>query len=370
MKRLNIKYLLISVIIILALSLSSGCAYFETSPPPPSPPPAGSTTPINPGWTPAPVVTSPQLPSIADTVAKVRPSVAAIDVEVITYDIFNRPITQQGAGSGWVIDKNGIVVTNNHVVESAKTVTVTLSTGETYPAKQIRTDPLTDLAVITVDAQNLPALNIGDSSRLRIGDWVVAIGNSLGLGISATNGIVSRTGVSLDVGEGQTLYDLIQTNAAINPGNSGGPLVNLAGEVIGITSAKLSAVGIEGMGYAISINVATPVIQALINEGYVVRPWLGVGLQTVNQTIAFLNRLSVNRGVMVTQVAQGSPADRAGLIKDDVIVGIDSKEISTAQELMQAIHSAKVGQTIGITFWRGDSKKTTEAVLVENPPPS
>ena len=373
-RKINLKYLVFSLVLVLLLGLGNGCVFapqIEPSPAStPSPSPAATTTPINPGWTPAlPSGENPQLPSIADVVTKVKPSVAAIDVEVTVYDIFNRPSTQQGAGSGWVIDENGIIVTNNHVVEGAETVTVTLSTGETYPAELVRTDPLTDLAVIKVDAQNLPALNIGDASQLRVGNWVVAIGNSLGEGISATSGIVSRKDVSIMVSSEQTLYDLIQTDAAINPGNSGGPLVNLAGEVIGITSAKLSAVGIEGMGYAISSNAAMPIIQALISDGYVVRPWMGVVLETVNQVTAMFNRLDVDQGVLIKQMVPGSPADLAGLKPGDVIVSMDDKEVNTAQELIREIHSSQIGQSVKITYWRGDSKETTFATFIERPPP-
>ena len=180
------------------------------------------------------------LPDIADVVAKVKPSVVAITTEVISLDFFNRPFTQQGAGSGWILDKSGIIVTNNHVVEGASSITVTMDDGSTYTVDQsaVFTDVLNDLAIIKIDAQNLPAVTVGDSKSLRVGEWVVTIGNALGQGIRATEGIISRQGVSIPVAPGQTLYDLIETTAAINPGNSGGPLVNLAGEVIGITSAK------------------------------------------------------------------------------------------------------------------------------------
>ncbi len=190
-------------------------------------------------------------------------------------------VTQEGAGSGWIIDSSGLIVTNNHVVEGANSITVTLEDGRNFSADTVRTDPVTDLAVVKINAQNLPpALKVGDSSKLRVGDWVVAIGNSLGQGISATKGIVSAMGVSVSA-DTETLYDLIQTDAAINPGNSGGPLVNLAGEVIGINSIKVAQVGVEGMGYAISIKEALPIINDLVTNGYVTRPWMGVGLYTV-----------------------------------------------------------------------------------------
>jgi len=236
------------------------------------PAPAGAladshnTTPIETDWSIPPAESqSPVLPSIADVVAAVKPSVVAIDTE-LTFNTFHRSFTQGGAGSGWIIDENGIIVTNSHVVAGAESITVTLDDGRTFPVdiNRVATDPLTDLAVLKIDAKNLPAANIGDSSVLRVGDWVIAIGNSLGLGISATSGIVSGLEISLSVSSWQTLDDLVQTDAAINPGNSGGPLVNMKGEVIGITSVKVAAVGVEGLGYAININEAIPIIKELI----------------------------------------------------------------------------------------------------------
>lgn len=207
------------------------------------------------------------LPSIADVVASVTPSVVTIDTET-TYEFFRRTYSQEGAGSGWIIDESGIIVTNNHVIEGADSIIITLYDGTTFfvDPNTIVSDPVSELAIIRIDADNLPVATIGDSSELRVGDWVVAIGNPLGLGISAKEGIVSRLGVSLTV-DGQTLNDLIETSAAINPGNSGGPLVNMQGEVIGITSAKVSSVGVEGLGYAISIDEAIPIIEELLTRG-------------------------------------------------------------------------------------------------------
>jgi serine protease Do len=301
-------------------------------------------------------------------VALVKPSVVAINTEYVTYDIFNRPYEEQGAASGWIIDKDGLIVTNNHVVAGANSVTVTLADGRTFPALTIRTDYLSDLAIIKVNAHNLPAAKVGDSAMLRVGDWVMAIGNSLGLGISATKGIVSAKDISLLVSEGQTLYDLIQTDAAINPGNSGGPLVNMAGEVIGITSVKVAQEGVEGMGYAISSNIATPIIQQLVQQGYVVRPWLGVGLSNVSQWLALRYNLAVDEGAFITEVAIGSPADEAGIEPGDVIIEFDGEEITTADELIQAIHSRQIGQRVSIVYWRGNVQDTTYATLTESPP--
>ena len=374
MKR--VRYLLTCPVIIIFVFLLASCQLLpnidisSTPSPPPSTSPTHTPAPINPDWIlPSAEGQASLLPSIADVVAKVKPSVVAINTEVVTFDIFNRPFTQQGAGSGWIIGESGIIVTNNHVVEGAKSVTVTLGDDRVFSVETIKTDPLTDLAVLEINAEKLPAANIGDISKLRVGDWVVAIGNPLGLGISAKEGILSRVGVPISISSGQTLYDLIETSAAINPGNSGGPLVNMAGEVIGITSVKIATVGVEGMGYAISINTAAPIIEALVITGYVTRPWLGVVLFTVDQSTASRYTLAVNEGALVTEMARNSPADKAGLEPGDVIVGFKDKEITNVQDLIQAIHASQIGQRVQITFWRGDIENTAYATLAESPPP-
>lgn len=351
-----------------------------STPPPtqaPSPVPTPTPTtgqnaganPINPTWTPPQEIEQPALPTISEVVSKVKPSVVAINVEAVTYNIFNQPSKVEGAGSGWIIDKDGYIVTNNHVVEGADNVTVTLADGSKFSAEMVRTDPLTDLAVVKIDAHDLPALDIGDSSKLEIGDWVVAVGNALGMGISATAGIVSALDISLAESPGQTLQGLIQTDTAINPGNSGGPLVNLAGEIIGINSIKIAQVGVEGMGYAISINEAMPIIQKLINTGYVVRPWLGIGLATVDRMVASFYNLAVDSGVLVTDVVAGSPAEKAGLKAGDVITSIDGKDINNVGDLVQLISSYEVGQKTEITYWRGEAKNSTSLILAQSPPP-
>jgi len=370
MKALKISHVVIALVIILSLLFSS-CSLLPEDSTIPDSPSSGSNIPIDPGWTPPGLGgEAPELSSIADVVALVKPSVVAINTEYVSYDIFNRPYEQQGAGSGWIIDEDGLIVTNNHVVEGAEGVTVTLADGRTFPALTIRTDSLSDLAVIKVDARNLPAVKVGSSGMLRVGDWVIAIGNSLGLGISATKGIVSAQNISLSVSAGQTLDDLIQTDAAINPGNSGGPLVNMAGEVVGITSVKVSQVGVEGMGYAISSDSAMPIIEELIQNGYVVRPWLGLVLYTVDQYAVLRYGLAVDEGALVTEIAADSPAAVAGIQAGDVITSFDGEEITTAEGLIQAIHSKDIGQLVEIVFWRGESQQTVYVTLEESPPPS
>ncbi len=376
MKRANIKHLVISIILILVLSLSNGCLLpsTETSPTP-GPPPTNTNNTVDQtdsDWVPPPVDSDASaLPSIADVVAKVKPSVVAINTEVITYDSFNRPGTQKGAGSGWIINENGYVVTNNHVVEGAQSITVILDDDRAVTAEIVGTDWLADLAVLKIDAENLTAVTVGDSLKLRVGDWVVAIGNALGEGISATTGIVSALGIQLSPAPGQTLYDLVQTDAAINPGNSGGPLVNMAGEIIGINSVKTVQVEVEGVGYAISTNEAMPIIQQLINTGYVIRPFLGVqGLLTVDQSVADYYDLKVNEGALIRGIVPDGPADQAGLEADDVITKFEGQEIANVDELIRALYSSKVGQSVEITFRRDETEMVATLILAESPPPS
>jgi len=371
----------ISILLILSLTLTPGCKFInqitttsgvsETTS-------VAKTSPLNNNNTNISVNNSvvQPLPSIADVVAKVKPSVVAINVKatVTTYDIFGRSYAQEqdGAGSGWIISSDGLIVTNNHVVDGATSIMITLDDGTSLPVdlKNVETDALTDLAVLKVDATGLPALKIGDSTNLRDGDWVVAIGNSLGEGIRVTQGIVSRKDVTMQDENGQTFEGLIETDAIINPGNSGGPLVNMSGEVIGITNAKRVETGVEGVGYAISSNEALPIIQELISNGYIVRPYLGVSTETVeSEAYAQWYGLGVNSGVRITGVGAGSPADKAGLKVNDVIVKFDNQDITSDQQLVDAIHGAKVGQTVTITYWRGSQEQSIEITLTESPKP-
>ncbi len=386
MRKTNIKILLVSLLLVLSLFFSAGCDLLSTANTSADNPtteslPAAAT--ISPGVTPpgnlgtaAPqpkipfaATQSQALPSVADVVAKVKPSVVAINTEVTALDFFNRPSSQKGAGSGWIIRDDGLIITNNHVVEGAKTISVTLDDGKTFPVdlKTVATDPLIDLAVLKIDAKNLPAVQVGDSSKMRLGDFVVAIGNSLGEGTRATLGIISRQNASIPVDQNQTLYGLIETDAAINPGNSGGPLVNMAGQVIGINSAKLSAIGVEATGFAISTETAMPVIQQLIDTGRSVHPWLGVSLFAIDQIVIQDYNLAVDKGALVVDVSAGSPAGSAGLLAKDVIVGFAGKTVTSVDDLIQIIRQSRVGQKVEIIYWRGNAKGATSATLTERP---
>ena len=193
----------------------------------------------------------------------IKPSVVVIEAQIVV-TIFGRRVTQQSAGTGWIINSNGIIVTNNHVIDGASTIQITLADGRSFPSTAVQADSTTDLAVIKINAQGLPSAKIGNSDNLQVGQPVAAIGNALGLGINMTGGYVSRLDTSITFSDGTKLSGLIGTDTPINPGNSGGPLVNLVGEVVGITNAKLVETGVEGIGYAISINSALNTINALI----------------------------------------------------------------------------------------------------------
>jgi serine protease Do len=362
---MKLKYLVIPLII-LCLLIGSSCVLSPVDNLSSSPP-ANSTEP---SWTPPPSDSESQpLPDFTSVIAEVKPSVVAINTETTTY-LFGQPYTQEGAGSGWIIDgEKGYIVTNNHVVEGAQSITVTLDDGRTFTAGVVGTDFLTDLAVVKINAENLVRASEGDSSELVLGEWVLAIGNSLGLGVTPSEGIVRSLGASITISPGQTLHDLIGTSAAINPGNSGGPLVNMQGEVVGITSVKISMVGVEAMGWAISIDSALPIITELINTGHVTRPYLGVSYTDVNLYLVWQYNLAVNEGIFIYEVLSGYPAGEAGLEAGDVIVGFNGEEIANTGDLIEAIISCEIGQSVEIVYWRGDSRYTTYATLTESPPP-
>jgi len=225
---------------------------------------SGNASTASPSSTTAPNATT--LPAITDVVELVKPAVASIIVGTVGYNIFLQPVPQEQAGSGIIIDERGYIVTNNHVVEGAQSITVTIPDGRSFDATIVGTDPLIDLAVIKIDGDNLPTASFGDSSELEVGEWVVAIGNALDLpgGPTVTVGVISALGRTIQAQRGVTLYDVIQTDAAINPGNSGGPLVNLQGEVVGINTAKVTSIEVSGVGFAISSNTAKMVVQELI----------------------------------------------------------------------------------------------------------
>jgi len=280
-------------------------------------------------------------------------------------DIPDRELKQQSLGSGFIIDKDGYIITNNHVVEGADEIKVKLADGREFKAKVIGRDPKTDLALIKITTlfKNLPVLPLGDSDKIRVGDWVLAIGNPFGLEHTVTQGIISATGRVIGSGP----YDnFLQTDAPINPGNSGGPLINLKGEVIGINSAIIASG--QGIGFAIPGNMAKNVVGQLKEKGKVVRGWIGVSVQTVTPEIAQSFGLKEPKGALVGGVVNGSPAEAAGIKRGDVIIAFDGKEIKNMSDLPRLVAETQVGKTVDIKVIRNGKEmdlKITVAELTE-----
>ncbi|MCJ7575455.1 MAG: trypsin-like peptidase domain-containing protein [Dehalococcoidia bacterium] len=304
-----------------------------------------------------------------ELVAEVAPAVVSIVTEKVGYNWFWQAVPQTGAGSGIIISPDGYIVTNNHVVEGANKVTVTLSDGHTFEATIVGTDAQTDLAVVKINANNLSYLHFLSNSleQLSVLDPVVAVGNALALpgGPTWTAGVISNLGRSIEEDTGVVLNGIIQTDAAINAGNSGGPLLDTAGQVVGINVAIAS--NAENIGFAISTDTAIPVVQSLITEGKVVRPWLGVEVTTVTSTIQNYYNLAVNAGALITSATNGSPADKAGLRAGDVITKMDDEDVSTTEDLISAIGSHQIGDQVEIVYYRGNVQKVAIAALEESP---
>jgi len=270
--------------------------------------------------------------------------------------------TQTGAGSGFIIDPSGYVLTNRHVVEGAERITVTLVDGHRYQAKIVGQDGRTDVALLKIDPrESLTALKLGDSDRAQVGEWVMAVGNPFGLGgNSVTVGVVSYKGRPLDLSGRRTPIDMIQTDAAINPGNSGGPLLDTDGEVIGINSLIIThgAPQNSGVGFAVPIDEVKQILPQLKEKGHVVRGWLGVQVQAMDEDLAKSFGSRDDHGALVSDVVSGSPAARAGLKAGDIIVAADGKPLADGDALTHAVSSKAPGTTMEIGAIRDGSQKT------------
>lgn len=298
----------------------------------------------------------------------VSPAVVGITNKAVARDWFNRKVVvEQGTGSGVIFDPNGYIVTNNHVVENAQELIVSFADGKTLTGKVVGTDPATDLAVVKVEAADLPSVTFGDSDSIMVGEPAIAIGNPLGLEFqgSVTSGVISALNRSIEIGERR--FKLIQTDAAINPGNSGGALVNADGQVIGINSAKISVAGVEGIGFAIPVNTARPILQAIIDHGRVARPYLGVGVFDKETAARNGYQLNIKAGVYVVNVTLGSPADKLGLKRGDIILKINGVETNSVIDLRTAIADCQVGSTVEVVVQR-DGQSTTKQVTLEEMP--
>jgi serine protease Do len=275
-----------------------------------------------------------------------------------------RKFKQQSLGSGFILDREGHVVTNNHVVANADKIKVKLANGKEFDAQVVGRDPNTDLALIKIKGSNgLTPLPLGDSEALRVGSWVLAIGSPFGLEQTVTTGIVSAKGRVIGAGP---YDDFIQTDASINPGNSGGPLLNMKGEVIGINTAIFSRGGGNvGVGFAIPVNMANGIIAQLKEDGEVTRGWLGVGIQNLTPELAEYYGLEDDKGALVTQVFDGDPAEKAGIRKGDVITAVEGKRVTSSRELSQEIAASKVGEKVSVALLREGRERTVEVELTK-----
>jgi serine protease Do len=288
---------------------------------------------------------------------------------------FRQPQNQkmEGLGSGVIVSKDGYILTNNHVVEQADDITVSLYDHRQFAAKVVGKDPLTEVAVIKIEAKDLPVARLGNSDELEIGEWVLAFGNPLGLNSTVTAGIVSAkaraVGIIQDKDQEKTsgsyaIENFIQTDAAINPGNSGGPLVNLKGQVIGINTAIATGTGYyAGYGFAIPVNLAAKIMNDLINKGYVTRAWLGIGMKPVDENVAERYNLERPSGIYIEQVMDDSPAQKAGLKVLDVILKVDGKDVGQTNEVQNYIALKNPGDIITLSILRDGAKMTVPVKL-------
>jgi Do/DeqQ family serine protease len=327
------------------------------------------------------MVNDEELPSLAPLVERVSPAVVNIRVSQTVSTgghfgdeafrrFFGLPDVPGGgqrevasAGSGVIVDaENGYILTNHHVVDQADQIQISTMDGEVFDAEIVGSDAATDIAVIKVDAKGLTDMPIGDSERVRVGDFVLAIGNPFGLGHTVTSGIVSalgRSGISRDGYE-----DFIQTDASINPGNSGGALVNLRGELVGINSAIISRTGGNvGIGFAVPTEIASSIMRQILDFGEVRRGLLGVSIADINPEVAEALNSPVSSGALITRVEPGSAAEDAGLEVDDIIVGVNDKRIAGAAELRNTIGLMRSGDDVEIEYFRDNDKRKTSTSL-------
>jgi serine protease Do len=304
---------------------------------------------------------------IQGILARVEPAVVAIRTRTLSLGDFLRPVPGEGAGTGFVIGEDGVIVTNNHVVAGAQSIEVVFGNDRKMPARVLGRDPTTDLAVLKVDASGLAVAALGNSDVLRVGDDVVAIGNALALegGPTVTRGIVSAKDRTIVAENGTRLEHVIQTDTAINPGNSGGPLVNSAGEVVGINTAV--AGDAQNIGFSIAISQAKPIIDELRQGTARTRPFLGVNM--FDMTPALAEELSIDQtsGALVVEVTEGSGAEVGGIRPRDVIVEIDGKKVGNASEVTAIVREHKPGDQLKITVMRGKDRQTLDVRLGERP---
>lgn len=394
--RIAQRRLVLVAVVALILAGVLGCSFVAQLLPTPSPTPA-PTTPL------AAVATATQVPvpttatdagsavvteeeQVINVYARVSPAVVFITSRVIVRDFFMGLVPQEGTGSGFVIDKEGHIITNNHVVENADRIVVTLDDDTSVEAALVGTDPANDVAVVRIDvpADKLRPVELGSSADLRVGQTAIAIGNPFRLERTLTTGVISSLGRPLEAEGGRMIYDVIQTDAAINPGNSGGPLLDLNGRVIGVNTAIVSPSGGSiGLGFAVPVDTVKRVATAILENGYYPHPWLGITGISIVPELADALDLPAERGVLVIEVAPGQAAARAGIrggerrvrvgdyivpLGGDILVGIDGTQIRSMEDLVKYLETrTAVGQTVELTIIRDGREEVVRVTLGEQP---
>lgn len=309
--------------------------------------------------------------TIIDVVDSVSPSVVSIVVKTVGFDAFSGPYSfEDGIGTGFVVGENGMIVTNSHVVDDpGGEYSVVLKDGTTYEVDDVHLDRLTDLAIIEITARDLATIELGDSENLKVGQVAIAIGNALGqyqntVTVGVVSGIARELTATGPFGSNPKTYEsVIQTDAALNPGNSGGPLLNSAGQVIGVNVAV--GRGVENIGFSIPVNTLKPILESFLKEGKIIRPFIGVSYTIISKDLASIRRLP--EGAFVSLVVPDSPADKAGIERGDIIVKIDDEEITTDNTLAKVISQYKVGDTVKLTIDRGGEDLAVEVKLESIP---
>ncbi len=385
------RKVILSAVASLLIGAVLGCSFLAQLQPTPVPtntprPTARATQTPTPLATLAPGTLTTEEEQIIDVYARVSPAVVFITSRVLVRDFFMGVVPQEGTGSGFVIDEEGHVITNNHVVEGAERIVVTLDDETSVDATLVGTDPSNDVAVLKIDVppDKLHPVRLGTSSNLRVGQTAIAIGNPFRLERTLTTGVISSLGRPLDSGGDRPIYDVIQTDAAINPGNSGGPLLNIAGEVIGVNTAIVSPSGGSiGLGFAVPIDTVKRVAGSILERGYYAHPWLGITGIGITPDLAEVLELPVERGVLVIDVTRGQAAAEAGLrggqrnvrvgdyivpVGGDILIAIDGSPLRDMGDLVQYLETrTEVGQRVELAVVRDGHERIVAVTLGEQP---
>jgi serine protease DegQ len=300
-----------------------------------------------------------------------RPRHPLMDDPLFRYFFGDQPDSgtqrREGLGSGVIVSEQGYILTNHHVVESVDQIEVALSDSRKVPAKVVGTDPETDLAVLKIEVQKLPAITFARAEQVRVGDVVLAIGNPFGVGQTVTFGIVSGLGRNIGIA---TFENFIQTDAAIHPGNSGGALVDVKGNLVGVNTAIYSQTGTSmGIGYAIPVSIARQVMEQIIEKGSVTRGWIGVGVQDINKELADSFKLPTAKGVLITQIERGSPADKAGIKLGDVLVAVNGRQVGDTVTMLNLVAALRPGDQARVRVARNQEETDLTVTVGRRPRP-